>query len=103
MTSTITASPTKLRSGAWGARVNGSVRRGDTITIRTRSGKTWKAKITRVVWSGSGVSICATESLDRSPRRGYRPRRGYGYDCCGGICPVRGHRCSANNPCHDCE
>lgn len=101
MTTTITASPTKLRSGAWGARVKGSVRMGDTITIRTSSGKTWEAKITRVVWSGNGVSICATESLDRSPRRGYRPRRGYDY--CGGRCPVRGHRCTAHNPCHDCE
>lgn len=52
-----------------------------------------EAKVTRVVWSGDGVSICATESLDR-------PRRGV--DFCGYRCPVDGHVCTADRPCHDC-
>jgi len=65
MTTTTIATPQKLRSGEWGARVQGEVSEGDTVTIRTRSGKEWQARVTRVVWSGEGVSICATASLDR--------------------------------------
>lgn len=63
------ATPTKLRSGKWGARVKGRARAGDIITIRAKSGKTWKAKVTRVVWSGQGVTLVATEGLDRGSGR----------------------------------
>jgi hypothetical protein len=63
------ASPAKLRSGAWGARVKGTVSEGDTVTITTRAGKSWDARVTKVVWSGDGVSICATESIDRPASR----------------------------------
>jgi len=62
---TTIATPQKLRSGEWGARVQGTARTGDTITIRTRSGKEWQTRVTRVVWSGEGVSIVATQSVDR--------------------------------------
>lgn len=69
------ASPVKLRSGAWGARVaSTSVRRGDSIRITTRSGKSWTATVAKVVWSGSGVAICATE--DEASNDTYTPRRG---------------------------
>jgi hypothetical protein len=62
-TTTITASPAKLKNGSWGARVRGDVTEGDTITITTRGGKSWDARVTKVVWSGEGVAVCATESL----------------------------------------
>ena len=65
MTTTTIATPQKLRSGEWGARVQGTARTGDTITIRTRSGKEWQTRVTRLVWSGEGVSIVATQSVDR--------------------------------------
>ena len=69
--SNYTASPTKLRTGDWGARVKGApVSEGDVITIVARSGKSWDARVTRVVWSGDGVTICATASLDRRPPAG---------------------------------
>lgn len=68
------ATPAKLKNGAWGARVQGSVAEGDTVTITTRSGKSWEARVTSVVWSGSGVSICATESLDRAPAASAKTR-----------------------------
>jgi hypothetical protein len=57
---TLAASPTKLRSGSWGARVNGPAAVGDIVTITTRGGKTWDAEVTKVVWTGEGVSVCAT-------------------------------------------
>lgn len=101
MTTAITASPTKLRSGNWGAKIQGAkVREGDTVTITTRSGKSWDAEVVKVVWSGSGVSICATESLDRRPPR-RRPLISTG-ESCGYRCPVGGHICTPDHPCHDC-
>jgi len=59
----ISASPAKLRSGAWGARVKGIASAGDVITITTRAGKSWDARVARVVWRGDGISLCATEKL----------------------------------------
>lgn len=64
----IAATPTKLRSGNWGATVKGAtVTEGDIVQITTRAGKTWAAAVTKVVWSGNGATIVATESLDRRP------------------------------------
>lgn len=79
------ATPAKLRDGSWGARTNGTVRAGDIVQITTRAGKTWAATVTRVVWSGDGVTLCATASApqhttsSRQPasqpaRRRYVPR-----------------------------
>jgi len=61
---TMSATPMKLRDGSWGAKVQGTVRQGDTVTITTRGGKSWTAMVSRVVWSGDGVTICATASTD---------------------------------------
>ena len=58
------ATPTKLKNGSWGARVaSTNVRAGDIVQITTRGGKSWEAEIIKVVWSGNGVSICATSSI----------------------------------------
>lgn len=101
-----TATPTKLRSGEWGARVQGRVEAGEEITIRTKGGKSWTAIVAKVIWSGKDkyrggmCSIVATESQGR--RSGYTERGHYdGY--CGYPCPVSGRKCCpANGPCHDC-
>ena len=86
ITASKTATPTKLRSGAWGAKVSGDVREGDVVTIRTRAGKSWQARIERVVWTGEGVSICATASLDRAPAARTTRRRGTWTGCrCGSV------------------
>lgn len=61
------ATPAKLRNGSWGARVEAAVEAGDTIQITTRSGKTWKARVMRVLWSDGKVSLCVTESAERRP------------------------------------
>jgi hypothetical protein len=62
---TTTATPAKLRNGSWGARIEAPVKAGDTITITTRGGKSWQARVTKILWTGDGASIVATESLDR--------------------------------------
>jgi hypothetical protein len=61
------ASPTKLRSGEWGAKVQGAPKVGDEITIQTRGGKSWTAQVTRIIWSGDDVAICATSSSSGRP------------------------------------
>lgn len=76
----MTATPTKLRDGTWGARVQGTVQSGDRITITTRAGKSWTAVIARVVWTGQGVSLVATGSAPR-PQAQQRNRQ-TGSSCC---------------------
>jgi|GEM_PF-3190725 len=66
--STIPATPAKLRDGSWGARIEGSAALGDILQITTQAGKTWQARVTRVVWQGEGVALVATASLDSAPR-----------------------------------
>lgn len=102
------ATPTKLRSGAWGAKVSSpNAKRGDLVLITTKSGKSWEARITHVIWRGNGVAICATESSEPLAPRGARRSRGVCRHCgcddptCGGsgrgVC-----RGPSFDPCHDC-
>lgn len=77
------AKPTKLRNGTWGARVEGAASVGDEIQITAANGKSWTARVKRVLWTSDDgdVSIVATSSKDRparSQRRGRRARRGDG-------------------------
>ena len=68
----MTATPTKLINGSWGCKTQGTAKIGDIVTITTRSGKSWDARVTQVISTGDDryidgvVSICATASLDRS-------------------------------------
>lgn len=77
MTRILQASPAKLRDGSWGARVVGEAREGDTIRITTRSGRSWAAVVTRVLWTGTrtagprgetqAVSIVTDEPVGAPP------------------------------------
>ena len=71
--------PTKLKSGAWGARIKHASgikdarqlhaeHEGDAVTITTRAGKTWHAIIDRVLWSDGKIMVVATRSAGR-PRQ----------------------------------
>lgn len=76
---TAAATPTKLRNGDWGARVTGAVSSGDTITITTKSGKSWTATVDRVFWTNGDVTIVSTrKSAHRTSRptsrRNWTPR-----------------------------
>ncbi len=73
-TMTMTASPAKLKSGAWGARVRGTASVGDIVTITTAAGKSWRAKITRIAWTGDGITLAETASMDRAPSASAAPR-----------------------------
>jgi hypothetical protein len=85
--SALTASPAKLRDGSWGARVQGAAKSGDTVTIRASSGKAWDARIAKVLWTGDGVSLCSTTSLDRgtSSRSSGRGRGTWTGCSCGSV------------------
>ena len=105
------ASPTKLRDGTWGATVDGKPRVGEVVRVTTRGGKSWDAKVTRVIWQGNGVSICATATVEPRTSATQTPRtfgsaaapRSISMPSCGYRCPVGGHICTPANPCHDCE
>jgi len=69
----MTATPKKLRDGSWGALVQStSVRPGDSITITSRAGQSWAARVARVLWRGDGVAIVATSSQAPGRRRSRR-------------------------------
>lgn len=104
MMTTITATPAKLRNGTWGARVRGTVTVGALLTIQTQAGKTWQATVESIVWSGEGVTIVSTRSLDRAPQSAAPSRRwGSGH---GQAASVRGYSsyCTDNESCrcYDC-
>ena len=56
----MTATPAKLKDGSWGARVVGAPNPGDVVVVTTKAGKTWQARVERVVWQGDGVALCVT-------------------------------------------
>jgi hypothetical protein len=107
------ATPAKLRDGSWGARCTATVAVGDLIQITTRAGKSWTAQVTRVLWAGEGVTLCATASADRPARAartwdrdafaGYgRSRGGYRRACVSdGNCSSIGSGRSCGG--HDCD
>lgn len=103
------ATPAKLRSGAWGARIQGTAKVGDVVQVTTSTGKSWQARVTEIVWSGSGVTLAATVELGRplgtagkaAPRSDYR--RGSG---AGSAAPVVGYSSYCTDRpgcrCYDC-
>ena len=63
-TKMIEGTPAKLRSGAWGVRIENSdefeILPGDMVKIVTRAGKTWETTIGKVVWSNEKVTLATT-------------------------------------------
>lgn len=71
------ATPAKLKNGQWGAKAQGRIQAGDTITITTRGGKSWDAKVSRVLWSDGKITLCSTSKTSgRSSRRSSRRSSG---------------------------
>ena len=104
------ASPAKLRSGDWGARVPYPVSPGDTITITAKSGKSWQATVDRVVWQGDGVWLVSTVSRDTgpSPRRTAGSPRGSGRrgnwtGCSCGSREIDDHTLPSPSNCQSCQ
>ena len=93
------ATPAKLKSGRWGARVVGSVEPGQEVIITTRSGKSWTARVERVVWTGDGISLCETSSTDGRGGGSGRTGGGGGRSGGGGGGSGRLVGSHTNNPC----
>lgn len=77
-----TATYTKLKTGAWGVRVPGAARAGQTVTVTKRDGSRRTETVSRVLWAGDGVSICAIASS--GARSSSAPRRSGGSGGCRG-------------------
>lgn len=60
---------TKLRSGEWGVKVQGTAKAGQQVTVTKKGGDTKQVTIAKVVWSGKGVAICAIESSSGSAKK----------------------------------
>lgn len=84
------ATYTKLKSGNWGIRVVGSVRDGQSITVTKKSGETKTETVSRVVWSGNGITLAAIAD-SRGSYTGSRSRYSSHSDY------IDSHRCSS---CH---
>ena len=63
--------PAKITDGVWGARFQGDTHalpdnlKGLTITVRTKSGKSWEATITEVVERSPDLVLVRTQRLDQ--------------------------------------
>lgn len=81
---TTTATYTKLRDGSWGIRAPFPVTAGQAITVTKKSGESKTEKISRVLWSGDGITFCAIVKLTSGAAGTYRRssgRRSGRYEC----------------------
>jgi len=75
------ATPKKLRDGSWGAITETEVGVGASITITTRSGKSWTATVQRVLWSDGAATIVATTTGRAAPASRPASRTRTGCSC----------------------
>jgi hypothetical protein len=87
------ASYTKLKSGAWGVRVEGMVSDGQSITVRKKDGSEKSETIEKVLWAGQGVSLCAIKQVSNAGHSGHSGHRPGTCVNCGGPCNPRYRRC----------
>lgn len=71
----MSATYTKLKSGAWGIRISGGTAPtvGAKITVTKKSGETKVETVTKVVWSGNGVHLCVVAGTEAPVRWVYAP------------------------------
>lgn len=68
----LTGHPAKLKSGDWGAHVNGqAVKPGAVVHIETKGGKEWDDVVDRVVWRGNDsdgnpCALCTVKPHEKS-------------------------------------
>lgn len=80
------ASYTKLKSGAWGVRVLGTVQQGQSVTVTKKDGGTKEETVKTVIWSGQKegqtITLCAIARRQAPRRSGCECDE----DCCAGGC-----------------
>ena len=67
---TLQGSPKKLPDGSWGARVKGSAKIGDAVSVTARSGKSWTITVAQVLPGGLVSSKGAKASTAQKSRGG---------------------------------
>lgn len=87
------ASYTKLKSGAWGVRVEGKVVDGQSITVTKKDGTAKSETIEKVLWTGGGVSLCAIKQSNGGSNSGHSAHRPGICVNCGEPCNPRYRRC----------
>ena len=50
--------PTKLRDGSWGVKVQSGCETGDTVIVNTRGGKSWESVVEKVLWRDTTLDHC---------------------------------------------
>ena len=96
---------TKLRTGDWGIRIEGSaVRPGSRVTVAKKSGERKLETVDRVLYSRDGLHICSIVPAGRSIGSGASYRAGVTAPG-GRVCPQCGSReCSrAWSPHNQCD
>lgn len=68
----MSASYTKLKSGEWGVRIEGTAQQGQQVIVKKKDGTTKTETITQIVWSGNGITLCAIGQT----KAAYTPRAG---------------------------
>jgi hypothetical protein len=68
-----TATWTKLRSGDWGLRIAGTVRKGEAVMAIRKDGRTEQVAVDRIVWSGNGITLATVAG--RRSHSGHSGRR----------------------------
>jgi hypothetical protein len=83
----VTATYTKLQSGAWGIRSTSSLRVGQSVTVAKRDGSVKTETVAKIVWGSNGVTVAA---IGASAPRSYSRSSRYAYGADG----TRLGRCS---------
>jgi hypothetical protein len=87
---------TKLKNGDWGLRISGGapVRPGMTVVAVSRDGRKSDVAVSRVVWSGNGVTIAAVRGQGEGRSQGHEQhRRSGGWGRCE-ACGHSAHECA---------
>lgn len=103
---------TKLKSGEWGARVEGQARIGAQVQVTTKAGEVKSETVEKVLWTGPDketgktISLCAIKPQAPSAARSKGSRRGRNGPGAGAAAPVRGYsQYCTDRPdcgCYDC-
>jgi hypothetical protein len=99
------ASYTKLQDGSWGIRVPESLRAtaGDVVTVTKASGETKTETVSRVLWTGQGISLCSIQQSAASAARASGSSRrssGSRVGSCGCDCGSCYPRCQCESHCN---
>ena len=92
----------KLKDGSWGVRVAGSAKAGESVRVTKKSGESQEVVISRVVWSGDGVTLCSVGQASSTGTSRSTSRHRGGCKGCGGAIVNAPHHRAMDGYCGDC-